>query len=172
MPAELSPEARKLLDARKAAADELRQIDGVERSIHDHDVKRLASAHLYEQSVMTRVLNDEQITAAEFKAASDMVEAARSTAKALPTIKLEIVSGVVGIYTCSHCGARNELRDGSYQAPSKPVKPPSTIDVKVADKAEVKVLPPPTPPERKHPGSIHDQPGVPLKRLRRTLACL
>jgi hypothetical protein len=166
MPADdLSPEASKLLAARKAAAEELQGIDGVERAITDHSVLRLANARLYEAAITMRVVTGEIITAAEFKAASDMVEQARAAAKAAPSIKLTIVSGVTGIFTCKHCGKRNEIPD--YEAPPKPSAPPPTIDLKAEPKGkaeatpEAAVLP---PPERKHPGSIHDQPGVPLKR--------
>jgi hypothetical protein len=74
----LSPEAKKLLAARLAAVEELKAIDNVERSISDHFVTRLASARLYEQSIMQRVVSGEPITSSEFKAASDMVEAARA----------------------------------------------------------------------------------------------
>jgi hypothetical protein len=98
----ISPEAARLIAARKAAAEELKGIDGAERPITDHFVCRLASARLYEQSVLARVLAGEPITSSEFKAASDMVEAARANVPRQIGVEIEFVEGPVE--HCPKCG--------------------------------------------------------------------
>ena len=83
---DLSPEAAKILTARKAAVEELKALDGIERPLNDHLVQRLAGARLYAEGVTMRVIQGESVTAPEFKAANDMIEAAR---EAIPRKAIE-----------------------------------------------------------------------------------
>jgi hypothetical protein len=131
--------------------------------IDNERVRLLGALQLSHEAMLERMIRGDNVLPDHVKTLTEAIEGMLPP-EMPPSIEVKIVEGVVGIYTCKHCSARNELPPGSYQAPSKPVKPPSTVDVKVADKAAVEALPPPTTPKRKHPGSIHDQPGVPLKR--------
>jgi hypothetical protein len=58
---ELSPEAQKLLNARRSAIEELRQIDGKDRTITDHDVARVASARLLVDAITMRMVSGDAI---------------------------------------------------------------------------------------------------------------
>jgi hypothetical protein len=124
---DLSPEAQKVLDARKAAAAELQAIDAVERELTHADVIRLANARLYEASVTLRVLAGEPIAASEIKAASALVEDARGHVKKPIEVRIAFEGPDVELYP--HCGK---------DINAKPLpKPPVEIEGEV-----VKELPP------------------------------
>jgi hypothetical protein len=98
---ELSPEAKKIHDARKAAVEELKAIDGEDRALTNPDVIRLSNARLYEAAVTLRVLTGERIPASEIKAADEMVQAARN---AVPK-KIDVNVYIVGAPAkCPQCG--------------------------------------------------------------------
>jgi hypothetical protein len=99
---ELSPEAHKVLDARKAAAAELHAIDAIERELTHPGVLRLAAARLYESAIQLRVLSGEPIAAAEIKAATQLVEDARGYVKAPIEVRIEFVGDDPKF--CPHCG--------------------------------------------------------------------
>jgi hypothetical protein len=91
----------------------------------------------------------------------------------IPAIEVKFCSGVTGIFKCQHCGQRNEI--DNYEKPPKPPSRPVTIDGTVIERgdgstavaalsAPVEAKPHPNDLPRRHPGSIHDQPGAPLKR--------
>jgi hypothetical protein len=109
----LSPEAAKILAARKAAVDELAAIDNVQRAVTDPAVIRLSNARLYQAAITMSVLRGEAVAAAEYKAADDMVEQARGNVHAPLNITLEVVkstdatpdgTGVDGHQKCRRCG--------------------------------------------------------------------
>jgi len=99
--AELSPEASKILQARKDAASELSKIDGEERALTDADVIRLSNARLYEAAVMLRIVGGENVPASEAKAASEMVEEARGYVRRTHKVVVEFVGAEVRV--CPHC---------------------------------------------------------------------
>jgi len=150
---DLSPEAQKLLDARKAAVEELRAIDNVERPITDHDVLRLSAARMFSDSLTLRMVSGDPVAAAEVRAADDIVQNALASFARQIKVEVEIVEGIVGI--CPKCKA--EIAD--YRAPPKPKAPPPVLDAVVADAPESqRALPKPHPNDlpRENPGSIHD----------------
>ena len=79
-----------------------------------------------------------------------------------PEIKVEIVSGVVGLFTCQHCHKQNRVEN--YTSQPKPDFA-RTIDAEPVKADEAKALPSPveTKPELKHPGSIHNAVGTPAR---------
>ena len=102
--ADLSPEAAKLLAARKAAADELRAIDNQERSLSDHYVQRLASCRMLADGLALRLLNGEAVPPADLERANSMIDEARKAAAfaALKGITIEYIEGP--IERCPECG--------------------------------------------------------------------
>jgi hypothetical protein len=79
--AELSPEAAKLLAARKAAVAELKQIDGADRPISDPDVIRVSNARLLVDALMLRMLSGEVVGPGDLRTANAMVDAALDAAR-------------------------------------------------------------------------------------------
>jgi hypothetical protein len=183
----LSPEAAKILQARRDAATELKAIDQVERPLSDPAVIRLAGARLYEAAITLRVLDGERIPASEIKASDDLIIAARGNIKTPVQLSVKFVDGYVGRGTCPHCKQEFEIED--YRAPSLPEpKPAPSINPPSATEPSARATPAPTNaipanaipeaanvvpmPERKSPG-IHDAVAYlggdeirpPLKRL-------
>src|SRR5262249_41344665 len=113
--AELSPEAQKLLAARKAAVEELKKIDDKDRPINDDDVIRLSGARMMVDALTLRMLAGEAVSPSDLKAANAMVdEALKDAGMRSHNIKVQFVEGCIGIYACVHCHKRNELQPGSY----------------------------------------------------------
>jgi hypothetical protein len=147
--AELSPEASKLKAARESAIEELREIDGKQRSVSDHDVRRLSGARMLCDSLTLRMLSGDSVSPAEFKAANELVDQARHIA-GHREIDVEIVwaENVIGLARCPHCHAKFEVSD--YVAPPMPERPARTIDVDVVTAATLpapKDTQPPTAPK-------------------------
>jgi hypothetical protein len=111
--AELSPEAQRLLAARRAAVEELKALDGKERSITDSDVVRLSGARMLHDSLSTRMLLGDAVSPAEFGQAQSMVDAALSAVRAQQphTIKFQWAETIAGI--CPKCKAQID----PYEAP-------------------------------------------------------
>jgi hypothetical protein len=104
--AELSPEAQKLLTARKAAIAELKEIDGKERTVGDFDVIRLAGCRMLVEALTLRMLAGDRVLPSEFDQAQSMVdESLRLAGKRELKVEIEIVRGN---YICAHCGKLNE----------------------------------------------------------------
>jgi hypothetical protein len=168
MPAELSPEAQRLYDARKAAIEELRAIDNVERSVSDPYVIRLANARMFEESVTLRIISGESVTASEVKAGADMVEAARAALPpVLPEVKLTIVSRTT--VECPECHCRFDTRDHKPIKPVEPVFEPSkplattpSQKERTSDDGKPATSDPKqaASPEQPRYASIHDHPGA------------
>jgi hypothetical protein len=159
----LSPEAEKILTARREAAAELKAIDGVDRKATDPAVIRLSNARLYEANITMRVLAGESVTAAEFKAAGEMVEFARNATPQPIAVNIEVVEGILHCPKCGYHGG--DLRP----LPRKPSYAP-TIDGEVAKPAATveaaKALPAPIiePPPPKAFEPAHDfHKGAPLR---------
>jgi hypothetical protein len=104
----LSPEAQKVLDARKAAAAELQGIDGKERPLDHPQVVRLSTARLYEAAITMRVLGGEKIQSSEIKASDDMVQAARAAVEAerVTTVDVRFHPMANDHEVCPVCGWR------------------------------------------------------------------
>jgi hypothetical protein len=176
---DVSPEARKLAQARKDAVLELKAIDGKDRKTNDPAVIRLGNARLYEASITLKVVNGETIAAAEFKAATDMVEAARGVIKEPLSIDIHVV-GPADEAKCPECGhvfkppeVRQTLEEAQHAASERIAKesaaraanavvpqpaetPRSLTDVVPgAGKISTGRTPPPNVVELKRP-SIHD----------------
>jgi hypothetical protein len=146
MPDNLSPEAQRLLAARQAAVEELRAIDGEDRSITDHDVVRVSNARLLVDALMLRSLSGDAVGLSEFRIANELVDSAlKAAGKRAPAVRLSFVEGVTGM--CPKCGARIE----DWVSPPKPSYP-STIDVKANELVEAsKSLPAPKASPRATP---------------------
>jgi hypothetical protein len=119
---ELSPEAAKLLAARKAAIAELHALDGKERGVGDHDVIRLSGARMMVEALTMRMLGGDAVGPSDLRQANAMVdEALSASGTKLPTIRLTFCKTVTGI--CPKCNARID----DYHA-ATPSAPPPTID--------------------------------------------
>jgi hypothetical protein len=161
----LSPEAARLMAARKAAVEELRSLDSKERGIADHDVCRLSNARLLLDGLMLRSLSGEAVGPSELRAANDLVDAARSAAcQQSMSISVKFVEGAVGTYVCKHCGERNYLEDGSYvPEPKRSDLPPRTLEhepVKTSP-ASVPSAPKAVPERPYHETALRDSRPVP-----------
>jgi hypothetical protein len=118
---ELSHEAARLLDARRAAVEELRLIDGKARSITDHDVIRLSSARMLTEALTMRLIAGEAIGPADLREADRMVEDALTSA-GRRTVTVELKS--FGASTaCPSCGF----------TPPKPEEPINKPGEKIVD---------------------------------------
>jgi hypothetical protein len=142
-------------------------------------VIRLANARLYEASISWKVVSGETIAAAEFKAATDMVEAARGVIKEPLSIDIHVV-GPADEAKCPECGhvfkppeVRQTLEEAQHAASERIAKesaaraanavvpqpaetPRSVTDVVPgAGKISTGRTPPPNVVELKRP-SIHD----------------
>jgi hypothetical protein len=160
MPAELSPEAQRLLDARTEGVAELKAIDNVERTITDPNVVRLASARLFEQSLTMRMLGGEAISASELKSATDMVADARDALPPQPlAVTLTVVKSHIGI-VCPHC--HREIKASEMVDPEPTDAPIENAQPSKQTPSNVVSL-----PERMglSESKFHDQRGVPLKKL-------
>jgi hypothetical protein len=134
----LSPEAARLLAARKAAVEELRQIDGRDRAIDDHDVRRLSAARLLIDSLNARMLDpgDHPVSPADLKQADAMVEEVLDQAgKRRTTIELKILDGEGAVSFENRPGESMRdafLRHGKAAAES-PTQPDKAVAVQAAD---------------------------------------
>ena len=91
----LSPEAAKILQARRDAVAELKARDGAERGVHDPHVTRLAFARMYQATVMVQMAAGEHVSASDYAAADAAVENALAAVPApLPKFELQIVDSV------------------------------------------------------------------------------
>jgi hypothetical protein len=127
---DISPEAKKLLDARKAAIEELKQIDGKNRAITDHDVMRLANCRLMVDALTLRMIAGDVVSPSEVKQAHEMVDLALEDAgMRSKCVEVKFVQGCIGIYDCQHCGKRNELTEGNYQPTGRVSNSPNSIDL-------------------------------------------
>jgi hypothetical protein len=98
----ISPEAAKVLAARRSAVEELRALDGKVRPIGDHDVARVAAARLLCDSLIMRMVSGDPIGPSDLKHASEMVDAALTDAgKKQIEVKLEIARTLTGV--CPNC---------------------------------------------------------------------
>jgi hypothetical protein len=153
----LSPEAQKLLDARRSAIAELMALDGKQREINDADVVRLSGARLVVDSLTMRLLAGDIVSAAEFKAANEMVDGAlEAGGKRVHTVEIEYVGD---LETCPQCGYEKhsppdpidaarianppipgekilpgDPRYREYEPPT-PKRPPTVIDLKAVETA-------------------------------------
>jgi hypothetical protein len=123
----------------KEAAELLRLPENSER------VVLLASLKLAHQVATERLVHGTHVDPAHLLALTETI--AKMVPEAPPpAVTITIVQGCVGVYTCKHCGARNELPEGEYQPPPKP-NPARTIDRDVLkDEPEApRALSPPKP---------------------------
>jgi hypothetical protein len=118
---ELSPKAKRIADARKAAMLELKSIDGQDRELTNHDVRRLASARLFSENIELRVVAGEAVTSAEVRSAAAMIEEARGAVPRPMHMSVKFVEGVVGKFVCEHCHKENRVQN--YVAPPKTDSP-------------------------------------------------
>jgi len=184
-----SPDAQRLLDARKAAAKELKLDPS------DWRVRRYALLALSIENIEAALATGEDLDTDALSKIDAQMQQIRDT---LPPEKLQVtvqyVEGCIGIYTCVHCHKRNELQPGSYTPVSgrhyeisgpndtkdsptrglEAAKVSPRVDAKtnapatpveaVKTPPAVKSLPVPAPsPPRSHPASIHDAPGARMK---------
>jgi hypothetical protein len=108
----------------KEAAELLRLPENSER------VVLLASLKLAHQVLTERLVSGGNVEANQLLGITETIGKMVPVSEVLPTVKIEFVEGVVGIYTCKHCGQRNELPDSEYTPPS-PKRPLSQIDGEV-----------------------------------------
>jgi hypothetical protein len=153
--ADLSPEAAKLLAARKAAIAELREITGKDRTITDHDVQRLANARLLLDSLTMRMVSGDPVSPGDIRQANDMIDLALEAAgKKAINVDLQIVRDPVDV--CPHCGWTKPAR-AFERREQKPV----TIEGEVV---QVGAQPPPAIPAPKTlktaPKPVIEQPFV------------
>jgi hypothetical protein len=100
---DLSPKAQRILDARKAAAAELKALDGVERPISDFDVQRLANARLLVDALTLKMWDrDATVSPADLKNANDLVDLAIAGKRSL--LKVDLTFTVPSDEKCSACG--------------------------------------------------------------------
>jgi hypothetical protein len=108
----------------------------------DNDrVRLLAALKLNHEALLERMIRGDNVSPDHVTTLTEAIEG--MLPPEVPSkINIQIVQGVVGIYTCKHCGARNELEEGSYQAP-KEKDSSRTIDAEPvkADEPEAKALP-------------------------------
>jgi hypothetical protein len=187
-------QARRIADARRAAAAELLAVDNVERPITDPAVIKLASARLYAEAVMLKVLSGDVPPASEIKAAQDMVTEARAAVPKPVAVQVTYVHPTTKCPKCQHefsldlpdddngspvqAANAKPLLDDPYVVAqpadsSAPSSPPSCTDlVPGAGKISTGRTPTPNVVELKRP-SIHDpvvfgdgtKLNPPLKRL-------
>jgi len=104
-----SPDAQRLLDARKAAAKELKLDPS------DWRVRRYALLALSIENIEAALATGEDLDTDALSKIDAQMQQIRDT---LPPEKLQVtvqyVEGCIGIYTCVHCHKRNELQPGSY----------------------------------------------------------
>jgi hypothetical protein len=145
---------------------------------NDPRVEHVATLKLMREGIQARLLSGHYVEPSEVLRLDEALARYMPAADPLE-VKLTFVENVRGVYKCKHCHEWNELAPGEYEPlKPKPSDPPPVIDLDAeVVKPEAKALPAPAadtrpvePPPRVHPGSIHDQPGVPT--VRRTLACL
>jgi len=156
---ELSPEAAKILAARKDAAAELSKIDGEERALTDADVIRLSNARLYEAAVMLRIVGGENVPASEAKAASEMVENARGYVRRTHKVILELINS--DVRNCPHCGKDIDAKPlppapKEIEGTAVELLPSSQPSSPISAPPKKKDAPPATPSP---PRSIHDNAG-------------
>jgi hypothetical protein len=142
-------EAKRIADARKAAAAELKVIDGQDREIGDPAVIRLSNARLYEAAITLRVLKGERIPASEIKASDDLIIAARNAVPKPMSLDLHIVetADTVACPQCSHefepAKVRRTLVEAQHAAQERMAKekavsaPAQSITAAVAGAASV-----------------------------------
>jgi len=157
---ELSPEAARLMDARKAAIEELRQIDNKMRGIGDHDVQRLASCRMLLASLNERMLNpgNHPVSPSELEQADAMVERVLADAgKRETTINLRLFGGPGGSELLAERRPGETVREVfgracEQDAKITPVeKPPTANDAQAAFKTAsdpIPAKPKPAPVER------------------------
>jgi len=158
-----TPEAAQLLEARKSAAKELRL------PITDWQVKRYALLMVAHDGLTARLAAGADFSVdALLKLDDAMAQIRASLPPERIKVDLEIVHGDQPVPFCKQCGWKaGDPVNGAEHKPPAPV-----IDAEAVKTVEpqLKSLPAPRakpegqPVERSHPGSIHDQPGVPLKR--------
>ena len=104
-----SPDAQRLLDARKAAAKEFK-LDPL-----DWRVRRYALLALSIENIEAALATGEELDTDSLSKTDAPMQQIRDT---LPpekhTVSVQFVEGCVGIYTCQHCGKRNDLEAGTY----------------------------------------------------------
>jgi hypothetical protein len=163
MSEKLSPEAEKILSARRAAISEFKAIDSVERPLDDPAVIRLSNARLYEAAVMIRVVNGDNIAASEIKAATDMIDAARSAIPKPIRVDVKIVDGVTGCPKCGYSGSDLRLASQASQPARTIDAKPITADAKPAD--DVKPKSKPEPPKLPYHPHQDISTGNPVKQI-------
>jgi len=104
-----SPDAQRLLDARQSAAAELK----LEPS--DWRVRRYALLALSIENIEAALATGEDLdTDALSKIAAQMQRIRDTLPPEKHQISVQFVEGCIGIYTCTHCGKRNDLEAGTY----------------------------------------------------------
>jgi len=104
-----SPDAQRLLDARKAAAKELKLDPS------DWRVRRYALLALSIENIEAALATGEDLDTDSLSKIDAQMQKIRDT---LPPekhqVSVQFVEGCIGIYTCQHCGKRNDLEAGTY----------------------------------------------------------
>jgi len=133
---------------RQEAADRLRL------PIEHDKTQLLAALRLNHESMVERLVAGHTVNPDQLLALSEAID--KLTPELPPQkIEIEIVSGVVGLFTCQHCHQQNRIEN--YTEPPKKDYP-RTIDAEPVKADEAKALSSPVEvkPEPKHPGSIHN----------------
>src|SRR5215471_3359820 len=157
--------AERLLRQREAVAKEF----GIE-DINDWRVKRLALLMAAHAAYEDRMATSGAVDIAPLLALDETIQVVRQQLRAEePNISVHIVEGVTGIYCCTKCGHKNELKQGEYEPRKKqtpPPAPPVAVNARPIDEAEAKPKPKPAPQHTNNSVSaFHNQAGAPLKRL-------
>lgn len=102
-----------------------------------------------------KVLNEAMLQAASLAKDIAQIQDRRGTAplEIPPQVKIDIVEGVVGLFTCSHCGAENRIEN--YTRPQEP-SPARTIDAEVVKRDA-------TSPDGEHATSVAKPKPAPPK---------
>jgi hypothetical protein len=132
----------RLLRARKAAAKELRL------PVTDWRVRRYALLMNAHDNLTAQLAAGAGVSIDGLLKLDASMQEIRATIPPEPIkVKIEYVQGVVGLYTCKHCGKRNELPEGEYTPPPKKDYP-RTIDaeaVKVVEPSKTLTAPKASP---------------------------
>jgi hypothetical protein len=109
-------------------------------------VKHVATFRLLRESLQVRLLDGQHVDPDDLLKVDAVLKQYLPQGKPL-AVAIQYVEGVRGIYTCKHCGKRNELKPGEYTPiTDKPAKPPPTADAaKPAAQPSAVAAPAPAP---------------------------